>query len=71
MSKQTIGGGTTPPFPQAARAGDVEAILAEAGCTMTDVVRCTCWIDDPRDSAAPTPSTPATSATTRRPARPC
>jgi reactive intermediate/imine deaminase len=28
---------------------NIRAILAEAGCTMTDVVKCTCWIDDPRD----------------------
>jgi reactive intermediate/imine deaminase len=28
---------------------NIEAILAEAGCTMADVVKCTCWIDDPRD----------------------
>jgi reactive intermediate/imine deaminase len=29
--------------------GNIEAILAEAGCTMADVVKCTCWVDDPRD----------------------
>jgi reactive intermediate/imine deaminase len=28
---------------------NIEAILAEAGCTMANVVKCTCWIDDPRD----------------------
>jgi reactive intermediate/imine deaminase len=28
---------------------NIQAILAEAGCTMADVVKCTCWIDDPRD----------------------
>ena len=28
---------------------NIEAILAEAGCTMADVVKCTCWIDDARD----------------------
>lgn len=28
---------------------NIEAILAEAGCTMADVVKCTCWVDDPRD----------------------
>lgn len=28
---------------------NIKAILAEAGCTMSDVVKCTCWIDDPRD----------------------
>jgi reactive intermediate/imine deaminase len=28
---------------------NIRAILAEAGCTMTDIVKCTCWIDDPRD----------------------
>jgi reactive intermediate/imine deaminase len=28
---------------------NIKAILAEAGCTMADVVKCTCWIDDPRD----------------------
>jgi reactive intermediate/imine deaminase len=28
---------------------NIEAILAEAGCTMADVVKCTCFIDDPRD----------------------
>jgi reactive intermediate/imine deaminase len=30
---------------------NIKAILAEAGCTMADVVKCTCWIDDPRDFA--------------------
>lgn len=30
---------------------NIEAILAEAGCSMADVVKCTCWIDDPRDFA--------------------
>jgi reactive intermediate/imine deaminase len=28
---------------------NIEAILAEAGCTLADVVKCTCWIDDARD----------------------
>jgi reactive intermediate/imine deaminase len=28
---------------------NIKAILAEAGCTMDDVVKCTCFIDDPRD----------------------
>jgi reactive intermediate/imine deaminase len=28
---------------------NIEAILEEAGCTMVDVVKCICWIDDPRD----------------------
>jgi reactive intermediate/imine deaminase len=28
---------------------NIEAILEEAGCTMAEVVKCTCWIDDPRD----------------------
>ena len=28
---------------------NIENILADAGCTMADVVKCTCWIDDPRD----------------------
>ncbi|MGH6884646.1 MAG: RidA family protein [Geminicoccales bacterium] len=28
---------------------NIEAILEEAGCTMADIVKCTCWIDDPRD----------------------
>jgi reactive intermediate/imine deaminase len=28
---------------------NIEAILADAGCTMADVIKCTCWIDDPRD----------------------
>jgi reactive intermediate/imine deaminase len=28
---------------------NVKAILAEAGCTLSDVVKCTCWIDDARD----------------------
>jgi reactive intermediate/imine deaminase len=29
--------------------GNIEAILAEAGCTLADIVKCTCWIDDARD----------------------
>jgi reactive intermediate/imine deaminase len=28
---------------------NIKAILAEAGCTLGDVVKCTCWIDDARD----------------------
>jgi reactive intermediate/imine deaminase len=28
---------------------NIKAILAEAGCTMKDVVKCTCWLDDARD----------------------
>jgi reactive intermediate/imine deaminase len=28
---------------------NIKAILAEAGCGLADVVKCTCWIDDPRD----------------------
>jgi reactive intermediate/imine deaminase len=28
---------------------NIKAILTEAGCTMADVVKCTCWLDDPRD----------------------
>jgi len=28
---------------------NIKAILAEAGCTMDDVVKCTCFIDDTRD----------------------
>jgi reactive intermediate/imine deaminase len=28
---------------------NIEAILAEAGCALADVVKCTCWIDDARD----------------------
>ena len=30
---------------------NIEAILAEASCTMDDVVKCTCFIDDARDFA--------------------
>lgn len=30
---------------------NIAAILAEAGCTLDDVVKCTCWIDDARDFA--------------------
>jgi len=30
---------------------NIQAILAEAGCSLDDVVKCTCWIDDPRDFA--------------------
>jgi 2-iminobutanoate/2-iminopropanoate deaminase len=30
---------------------NIQAILAEAGCTMADVVKCTAWLDDPRDFA--------------------
>lgn len=28
---------------------NIKAVLAEAGCTLADVVKCTCWIDDARD----------------------
>ena len=28
---------------------NIQATLAEAGCTLADVVKCTCWIDDARD----------------------
>lgn len=28
---------------------NIRAVLAEAGCTLSDVVKCTCWIDDARD----------------------
>jgi 2-iminobutanoate/2-iminopropanoate deaminase len=30
---------------------NIKAILAEAGCTLADLVKCTCWIDDARDFA--------------------
>ena len=30
---------------------NIEAILVEAECTLADVVKCTCWIDDARDFA--------------------
>ncbi len=39
--------------PQARQALDnVKAALAEAGCDLTDVVKCTVWRADPRDFAA-------------------
>jgi enamine deaminase RidA (YjgF/YER057c/UK114 family) len=50
---------------------NIKAILAEAGCTMADVVKCTCWIDDPRDFGRFNASTANTSETIHRPARPC
>jgi reactive intermediate/imine deaminase len=28
---------------------NIRAVLAEAGCSLGDVVKCTCWIDDARD----------------------
>jgi reactive intermediate/imine deaminase len=28
---------------------NIKSILAEAGCTMQDVVKCTCWLADARD----------------------
>jgi reactive intermediate/imine deaminase len=28
---------------------NIKAVLAEAGCSLADVVKCTCWIDDARD----------------------
>ncbi len=28
---------------------NIQSILEEAGCKMSDVVKCTCWLDDPRD----------------------
>ncbi len=31
---------------------NVKAVLEEAGCSMSDVVKCTCWLDDARDFAA-------------------
>ncbi|MEQ8968323.1 MAG: RidA family protein [Azospirillaceae bacterium] len=31
---------------------NIEAILKQAGCTMADVIKCTAWLDDPRDFAA-------------------
>jgi reactive intermediate/imine deaminase len=35
---------------QARRVFDnIKAILAEAGCGLEDVVKCTCWLDDARD----------------------
>jgi reactive intermediate/imine deaminase len=30
---------------------NIKAILAEAGCTMQDVIKCTCWLADARDFA--------------------
>lgn len=30
---------------------NLKALLAEAGCSMDDVVKCTCWLDDARDFA--------------------
>lgn len=27
----------------------LKSVLADAGCTLSDVVKATCWIDDPRD----------------------
>jgi reactive intermediate/imine deaminase len=30
---------------------NIKAVLAEAGCSLADVVKCTCWIDDARDFA--------------------
>jgi enamine deaminase RidA (YjgF/YER057c/UK114 family) len=49
---------------------NIKAILAEAGCTMKDVVKCTCWLDDARDFGRFNGSTRAISGTTRRRARP-
>ena len=31
---------------------NVQAVLEEAGCKMSDVVKCTCWLDDARDFGA-------------------
>ena len=28
---------------------NIKAILQQAGCTMNDIVKCTAWLDDPRD----------------------
>lgn len=28
---------------------NIKSVLAEAGCTLDDVVKCTAWLDDPRD----------------------
>lgn len=30
---------------------NIKALLAEAGCTMDDVIKATCWLDDARDFA--------------------
>lgn len=30
---------------------NLKTLLAEAGCTLDDVVKCTCWLDDARDFA--------------------
>ena len=30
---------------------NIKAILADAGCTMDDIVKCTAWLGDPRDFA--------------------
>ena len=31
---------------------NVQAVLEEAGCKMSDVIKCTCWLDDARDFGA-------------------
>lgn len=28
---------------------NIKSVLEQAGCGMDDVVKCTCWLDDPRD----------------------
>ena len=28
---------------------NIKSVLAEAGCTLDDVVKCSVWLDDPRD----------------------
>ena len=30
---------------------NIQSILEEAGCKMSDVIKCTCWLDDARDFA--------------------
>jgi enamine deaminase RidA (YjgF/YER057c/UK114 family) len=62
----TGSGGAKLPFSRAMRAGDLVFVSGqmatdgggriieggvEAGCTLSDVVKCTCWIDDARDFA--------------------
>jgi reactive intermediate/imine deaminase len=44
---EVVAGGIVAQAEQAI--ANLRAVLAEAGCTLADVVQVTCWLDDPRD----------------------
>jgi len=44
-----VAGGIEPETRQTLE--NIKAVLAQAGCSLDDVVKCTAWLDDPRDFA--------------------